>query len=41
VRFKAALNRMPDHLADRPEVIYADIPAAGWAPMAGFEVRQP
>jgi hypothetical protein len=38
--FKASLNRMPDLLADRPELICADIPAAGWTPIAEFEVRE-
>jgi len=37
--FKAAVARMPDLLAARPQIIYADIPAEGWAPMAEFEVR--
>ncbi len=37
--FKAAVAKMPDLLAARPQIIYADIEAQGWAPMAEFEVR--
>jgi quinol monooxygenase YgiN len=39
--FKAAIARMPDLLSARPQIIYADIPAEDWAPMAEFEVRKP
>jgi quinol monooxygenase YgiN len=39
--FKAAVERMPDLLAARPQIIYADIPAEDWAPMAEFNVREP
>jgi quinol monooxygenase YgiN len=39
--FKAAIARMPDLLAASPQIIYADIPAEDWAPMAEFEVREP
>ena len=37
--FKAAIARLPDLLAARPQIIYADIPAENWAPMAEFEER--
>jgi quinol monooxygenase YgiN len=39
--FKAAVARMPDLLAARPQIIYADITAEGWMPMVEFEVREP
>lgn len=39
--FKAAVARMPDLLSARPQLIYADIPATDWVPMAEFEVREP
>ena len=39
--FKAAIASMPDLLAARPEIIYADIAAEDWVPMAEFEVREP
>jgi quinol monooxygenase YgiN len=39
--FKDAVARMPDLLAARPQIIYADIAAKDWAPMAEFEVREP
>ena len=35
--FKAGAAAMPPLLAARPQIIYADIPAEGWAPMAEFE----
>ena len=38
--FKAAVARMPGLLAARPQLIYADIPAEGWAPMAEFDVGE-
>ena len=37
--FKAAIARLPDLLAARPQIIYADIPAEDWAPMAEFQKR--
>jgi quinol monooxygenase YgiN len=39
--FKAAVAQMPELLAARPELVYADIPVEDWTPMAEFEIREP
>jgi len=38
--FKAAIARMPALLSAAPEIVHADIDAAGWSTMGEFVVRE-
>ncbi len=39
--FKAAMDLMPDMIADRPEIIHVEAPGEGWSTMAELQPRTP